>query len=94
LAVLKIGSGDAVIATPMTFCSCVHVIEQVGAHPILVDVYPDTLNIDTNRIEEVLKSAIRNPKFVIKAILPVHLYGHRCDMDSPQGPRNLRRIEC
>ena len=60
LAALGIGSGDAVITTPMTFCSTVHVIEQVGAKPILVDIEPDTLNIDPNKIEEVLKFRIPN----------------------------------
>jgi len=62
LAALGIGSGDAVITTPMTFCSCVHVIEQVGARPILADVELDTLNIDPNKIEDVLKLATRNLK--------------------------------
>ncbi len=80
LATLGIGPGDSVITTPMTFCSSVHVIEHVGAQPILVDVDPDTLNIDPNKIEVVLKSTIRNLQSAIKAILPVHLYGHPCDM--------------
>jgi dTDP-4-amino-4,6-dideoxygalactose transaminase len=61
LAALGIGPGDAVITTPMTFCSTGHVIEQVGAKPILVDVEPDTLNIDPNKIEDAFKSAIGNP---------------------------------
>jgi len=82
LAALGIGSGDAVITTPMTFCSCVHVIEQVGAQPILADVELDTLNIDPNKIEDVLQSAIPNPQSAIKAVLPVHLYGSPCDMDA------------
>jgi len=60
LATLNIGLGDDVITTPMTFCSTVHVIEQVGAHPILVDVDPDTLNIDPNRIEDIVKLRIPN----------------------------------
>lgn len=77
----EIGPGDAVITTPMTFCSTVHVIEQVGARPILVDVEPDTLNIDPNKVEEALQSEFRNSKSEIKAILPVHLYGHPCEMD-------------
>src|SRR5881392_3588339 len=38
LAALGIGEGVDVITTPMTFCSTVHVIEQVGARPVLVDV--------------------------------------------------------
>jgi dTDP-4-amino-4,6-dideoxygalactose transaminase len=80
LAALGVGPGDAVITTPMSFCSSVHVIEQVGAKPVLVDVQPDTLNIDPERVEEVLKSAIRSPQSAIRAVLPVHLYGHPCDM--------------
>lgn len=81
LATLGIGPGDAVVTTPMTFCSSVHVIEQVGAHPILVDIEPDTLNIDPEKIEQVVKSTIHHPLSTVKAILPVHLYGHPCDMD-------------
>jgi dTDP-4-amino-4,6-dideoxygalactose transaminase len=82
LATLGIGPGDAVITTPMTFCSSVHVIEQVGARPILVDIEPGTLNIDSNKIEDMLKLATRNSKLEIKALLPVHLYGHPCDMEA------------
>ena len=85
LATLGIGPGDAVITTPMTFCSTVHVIEHVGARPILVDVEPGTLNLDPNRVRETL-ARLRNqsgnnaPR--VKAIIPVHLYGHPCDMDA------------
>lgn len=80
LAALRVGPGDAVITTPITFCSSVHVIEQVGAKPILADVEPDTLNIDPNKIEYLLKRGTRNSKLKMKALLPVHLYGHPCDM--------------
>jgi len=65
LAALGIGSGDAVVTTPMTFCSTVHVIEQVGARPILIDIEPDTLNIDPNKIEEVLKFRIPNSELEV-----------------------------
>jgi dTDP-4-amino-4,6-dideoxygalactose transaminase len=99
LATLGIGPGDAVITTPMTFCSSVHVIEHVGARPILVDVEPDTLNIDPTKIEVEVgrwkgeggrrkrgggnpSSILHFPSSRIKAILPVHLYGHPCDMDA------------
>ncbi|MGQ9459516.1 MAG: DegT/DnrJ/EryC1/StrS family aminotransferase, partial [Anaerolineae bacterium] len=80
LAALGIGPGDAVITTPMTFCSTVHVIEHLGATPLLVDVEPDTLNLDPLAVEAALRSATRNAH--IKALLPVHLYGHPCDMDA------------
>jgi dTDP-4-amino-4,6-dideoxygalactose transaminase len=84
LATLGIGPGDAVITTPMTFCSTVHVIEQVGARPILVDVSPDTLNIDPTKVIEALNGARgqRRTGERIRAILPVHLYGHPCELDA------------
>jgi dTDP-4-amino-4,6-dideoxygalactose transaminase len=84
LATLGIGPGDAVITTPMTFCSSVHVIEHVGARPILVDVEPDTLNIDPHKVEEAIeaedggrktgdgrrKSDLRSPTSVILSAFP------------------------
>jgi dTDP-4-amino-4,6-dideoxygalactose transaminase/lipopolysaccharide/colanic/teichoic acid biosynthesis glycosyltransferase len=81
---LGIGPGDAVLTTPMTFCSGVNVIEQVGACPILVDVEPDTLNIDPAKVQEAINklNAQLNGSYRLKAILPVHLYGHPCEMDS------------
>jgi len=82
LTALGIGPGDAVISTPMTFCSSIHVIEHVGARPILVDVEPDTLNIDPERIEEELKSQIPNSKSKIRAVLPVHYGGQPCDLEA------------
>lgn len=84
LATLGIGPGDAVITTPMTFCSTVHVIEQVGARPILVDVSPDTLNIDPAKVVEALngKGGKHRGDERVKAIVPVHLYGHPCDLDA------------
>jgi len=75
LAALGVEEGDEVITTPMTFCSTAHVIEHLGAKPVFADVCRDTLNIDPKKIEEKI-----NPK--TKVILPVHLYGHPCDMDS------------
>jgi dTDP-4-amino-4,6-dideoxygalactose transaminase/lipopolysaccharide/colanic/teichoic acid biosynthesis glycosyltransferase len=84
LVSMGIGPGDAVVTTPMTFCSGVHVIEHVGAHPILIDVEPDTLNIDPAQVREAVKklSGQQNFGHRLKAILPVHLYGHPCEMDS------------
>jgi dTDP-4-amino-4,6-dideoxygalactose transaminase len=84
LAALGIGPGDAVITTPMAFCSSVHVIEHVGARPILVDVEHDTLNIDPVRIDETIRQGSRGAaeEGRVRAILPVHLYGHPCEMEA------------
>ncbi len=88
LKILRVGEGDYVITTPMTFCSSVNVIEHVGAIPVLVDVLPDTLNIDPDRIADALEGKVAGnhlkdlKKDKVKAVIPVHLYGHPCDMDS------------
>ncbi|MBI4827537.1 MAG: DegT/DnrJ/EryC1/StrS family aminotransferase [Nitrospinae bacterium] len=70
---LGIGKGDEVITTPMTFIASANAILHAGATPRLVDVEPDTGNIDAARIEKAITKRT-------KAILPVHLYGQLCDM--------------
>jgi dTDP-4-amino-4,6-dideoxygalactose transaminase len=83
LKTLGVGPGDAVITTPMTFCSDAHVIEQVGARPVFADVERDTLNLDPVRVSEAAEKLRRSPDAGrLKAILPVHLYGHPCDLDA------------
>jgi len=74
LSSLGIGSGDEVITTPITFAATANVIVHQGAKPVFVDVDPGTLNIDAQKIESHMTEKT-------KAILPVHLYGHPCDMD-------------
>ena len=75
LVVADIGSGDEVITTPYTFTATAEAIRYVGAKPVFVDIHPDTLNIDTNKIERAI-----TPR--TKAILPVHIAGIPCDMDA------------
>jgi dTDP-4-amino-4,6-dideoxygalactose transaminase len=77
LAALGIGEHDAVVTTTMTFTSTLHVIEHQHARPVLVDVEPDTLNIDPAQVESAIA---RTPG--VKAIMPVHLYGHPAEMDA------------
>jgi len=74
LAALGIGPGDEVITTPLTFCATVNTILQVGATPVLADVGVDG-NIDPVSISEKVTSRTR-------AVMPVHLAGLPCDMDS------------
>ncbi|HEY6873601.1 MAG TPA: DegT/DnrJ/EryC1/StrS aminotransferase family protein [Geobacteraceae bacterium] len=74
LLALKIGPGDEVITTPMTFASTVSMIVLCGATPVLVDIEPGTLNIDAGRIREKITAHTR-------AIIPVHFAGQSCDMD-------------
>lgn len=69
-----IGDGDEVITTPITWPSTINSIVHQRAKPVFVDVELGTLNIDVNEIEEKITKRT-------KAILPVHLAGHPCDMD-------------
>jgi dTDP-4-amino-4,6-dideoxygalactose transaminase len=82
LLALGIGTGDAVITTPLTFCSGVHVIEHVGATPIFADVEPDTLNLDPEGVRRQIERAERDLGLRVRAIMPVHLYGHPCNRDA------------
>lgn len=75
LKYLKIGRGDEVITTPMTFCSTVNSILHVGAKPVLVDINQETLNIDEKKIE-------RNITKRTKAIIVVHFAGKIANIKS------------
>ena len=72
LAGLKIGRGDEVITTPMTFCATVQAILHVGATPVLADIGADG-NIDPEQIRKRITNRT-------KAIIPVHLAGLPCEM--------------
>jgi len=74
MLLLDVGPGDEVITTPFTFVATSWAISYVGARPVYVEIDDATFNIDPARIEEAI-----TPR--TKAILPVHLYGHPCDLD-------------
>ena len=73
LAALELGPGDEVITTPLTFCSTVNTILQVGATPVLADIDEDG-NIDPDSIAAKITRRTR-------AIIPVHIGGLPCQMD-------------
>ena len=75
LVAMGIGAGDEVITTPMTFVATANAIVYSGAKPVFVDVEPDTFNIAPSSVREAITERT-------KAILPVHLYGHPCEMDA------------
>jgi dTDP-4-amino-4,6-dideoxygalactose transaminase len=85
LAAADIGPGDEVIVPTMTFCATANVVAHLGATPVIVDVEPDTLNIDPGCLE-----AAVTPR--TKAVVPVHLYGHPCDMARISGIAEAHRL--
>jgi len=75
LRLLDLGPGDEVITTPYTFAATSWGVSYCGARPVYVDIEPDTFNLDPRLVERAL-----TPR--TKALLPVHLYGHPCDLDA------------
>lgn len=74
LAAMDVGPGDEVILPAHTIISCVMGIIRRGATPVLVDVEPDTWTISPEQVKQKVNSKT-------KAIMPVHMFGHPCDMD-------------
>jgi dTDP-4-amino-4,6-dideoxygalactose transaminase len=72
---LGLKPGDEVITASFTYVATAEVISLLGLTPVLVDVYPETFNIDPSAIEAAI-----TPK--TKAIVPVHLFGQCADMES------------
>ena len=68
-----IGAGDEVITTPLTFAATCNAIVHVGATPVLVDVDPDTLNLDPRHLEQAITPRTR-------AVLAVHFAGLPVDL--------------
>lgn len=88
LRALGIGPGDEVIVPEFTMIASAWAVTYTGATPVFVDC-GDDLNIDVTRIEEKITART-------KAVMPVHIYGRRCDMDAIMDiayQYNLRVVE-
>lgn len=75
LATLGVGPGDEVIVPDLTFAATLNAVLHCGATPVIVDVHPKDLTIDPEAVRAAVTSKTR-------AIMPVHLYGQMCDMET------------
>jgi perosamine synthetase len=75
MVVLGIGEGDEVIVPDLTFAATINAVLHANATPVIVDVEENSWCINPEEIEKAIT-------LKTKAIIPVHLYGQVCDMDS------------
>lgn len=68
-------AGSEVITTPFTFVATSHALKRIGAEPVFADIDPETLCLDPVATEKMI-----TPR--TKAIVPVHVYGHPCDVNA------------
>jgi dTDP-4-amino-4,6-dideoxygalactose transaminase len=69
----KIGAGDEVITTPLTFCATANVVVHTGATPVFADIDPRTWNIATEAVQHAITDRTR-------AVVPVHYAGRPADV--------------
>ena len=74
LKTLGIQAGDEVLVPSLTFISVANSVSYCNAKPVFIESHPGYWCLDPEKIEEKITDKT-------KAIIPVHLYGHPCDMD-------------
>jgi dTDP-4-amino-4,6-dideoxygalactose transaminase len=91
LMALEVGPGAAVLTPSYTFFATGGCVARLGATPIFIDIDPATYNISPQRLEHFLQHncerkadavVIRKTGEVLRAIVPVHLFGTCCDMEA------------
>jgi perosamine synthetase len=80
-----LGEGDEVITSPFSFVASANCLLFERARPVFVDIEPRTLTLDPERLEAAI-----TPK--TKAILPVHVFGHPCDLDAVMRVASRHRL--
>ena len=67
-------AGGEIITTPFTFVATAHAIKRIGGTPVFADIDPETLCLSPESVEKKITTRT-------KAVVPVHVYGHPCDVE-------------
>ena len=81
LEAVGVGPGDLVVTTPYTFTATAEVVRYLGADVVFADIDPTTMNIDPERVAEVLHGLEAKGRRA-KVLLPVHYGGLAADMEA------------
>ncbi|MCD4676438.1 MAG: aminotransferase class I/II-fold pyridoxal phosphate-dependent enzyme, partial [Desulfobacula sp.] len=90
LRLADISSGHEVLVPSLTFVGTANAITYCNATPHFIDSHPETLGMDVEKLDDYLGKICRvkhnqcvnkNTQKIIKAIIPVHIFGHPVDMD-------------
>jgi perosamine synthetase len=82
LEAIGLGAGDVVLTSPFTFASTAEVVRYFNAVPLFVDIKADTLNMAPTALEVAVEELKAEYGDRLKAVIPVHIAGHPCEMDS------------
>ena len=91
LKVLGVKPNDEILVPALTFVGTVNAISYTGATPHFIDSSISNFGIDTEKLDNYLKSVLikrkgkyynKKTKKRIKAIIPVHIFGHACEIES------------
>lgn len=77
-----VSRGDEVVTVSHTFFATVEAILQLGAIPRFVDIDPVSFTMDMDQLETVVRVDRDEGRHLVKAVVPVHLYGHPADMSA------------
>jgi dTDP-4-amino-4,6-dideoxygalactose transaminase len=91
LMALEVGPGDEVITTAFSFFATAGTIARLGARPLFADIDPITYNLSPHGVEDLIATQCevragrlinRTTGGLVKALMPVHLFGQMADMDA------------
>lgn len=86
IAIKALGLKGEIITTPFSYIATTSTIFWEGCKPVFVDIDPDTLNINPDKIEEAITP-------FTSGILATHVYGNPCDIDAIQTIANKHNLK-